>query len=60
MCYSIKKELGVPSQYKDGLSRYVDLHYKNKSRETVIGIPMLVRQHLYIKTDPGGSPIGRA
>ena len=40
------------SQYKDGLSRYGDFHYKDEmvvrlSFIFVMGIPLLVRQYLY-------------
>ena len=46
----------VPSQYKDCLSRYRDSHYEDKmvSRPSyfIMGIPMLVKQCLYIETHP--------
>ena len=41
----------APSQYRDGLSRYGDLHYKDKT-DFIMGIPTLVRRHLYIEAGP--------
>ena len=39
-------------QYKDHISRYGNSHYKDKMRPSyfIMGIPMLVRQHLYIES----------
>ena len=48
-----------PSQYKDGLSNYGDLHLKDKMvmRPSYLkhGIPILGRWHLYIETHPGST-----
>ena len=39
-----------PSQYKDDISRYEDLHCKNKT--VVKGIPILIRRYFDIKMIP--------
>ena len=49
----------TPSQYKDGLSRYVNFHCKDKtvgrpSYIFIMGIFILLRRHLYIVTDSRG------
>ena len=46
-----RTDLG-PSQYKDRLSQYGDSFVKDKTVFNM-GIPILVRQHLYTETAPG-------
>ena len=41
----------LTEQYKDHLSRYVDSHYTDKAA-FIMGIPMLLRWHLYIEMVP--------
>ena len=49
----------APSQYKDGLSRYVDFHYKDKTvmKPSYLydGSPKMVRRHPCIETDVGSN-----
>ena len=56
LCHSaVLKLCMAASQYKDGLSWYGDFHYKENTVVRLIfvmGIPLLVRQHLYTVTGP--------
>ena len=47
-CRSLISLIWVPSEYKDGLSKYGYFHYK----DSTVMIPILVRQHYYIATTP--------